>query len=202
WWMEYISCFNFDIRYVKGKLNKVADTLSRYYQFDSWDDAPLVQHYVFADMHLNPNHEDLPWDQHLELKNRVIETCSTAAQQKRVSEQLKALRELIEERDVATARMTANTEELDPLNDNIHKGYVKDQIFKKILESPGDHPDFSIQNGFIWRENRGGDNILCIPTSTSKDTTLHGHIIEQAHSIVGHFGPVKTLEYIQHWYWW
>ena len=72
--MEYPSCFNFDICYVKGKLNKVVDTLSHYYQFDSWDDAPLVQHYVFADICLDPNHEDLPWDRHLELKNQVIET--------------------------------------------------------------------------------------------------------------------------------
>ncbi|KAF8238510.1 hypothetical protein L208DRAFT_1077950, partial [Tricholoma matsutake] len=65
-WMEYLSCFDFDIRYVKGTLNKVADvvlrvdTLSCYYQFDSWDDTPLAQHYIFADMHLDPNHEDLP----------------------------------------------------------------------------------------------------------------------------------------------
>jgi RNase H-like domain found in reverse transcriptase len=73
-WMEYLSCFNFDIHYVKGKLNKVADTLSCYYQFDCWDDAPLVQHYVFADVCLDPNHKDLPWDQHLKLKNQVIET--------------------------------------------------------------------------------------------------------------------------------
>jgi Reverse transcriptase (RNA-dependent DNA polymerase)/RNase H-like domain found in reverse transcriptase len=76
WWMEYLSCFNFDIRYVKGKLNKVADALSHYHQFNSWDDTPLVQHYVFADIHLDPNHEDLPWDWHLEMKNQVIETCS------------------------------------------------------------------------------------------------------------------------------
>jgi hypothetical protein len=61
-WMEYLSRFDFDIRYVKGKLNKVADALSCYYQFDSWDDAPLVQHYVFADVRLDPNHEDLPCD--------------------------------------------------------------------------------------------------------------------------------------------
>ena len=68
-WMEYLSCFDFDICYVKGKLNKVVDALSCYYQFDSWDDAPLVQHYIFADVHLDPNHEDLPWDRHLKLKN-------------------------------------------------------------------------------------------------------------------------------------
>jgi hypothetical protein len=71
--MEYLSHFDFDICYVKGKLNKVADALSCYYQFDSWDDAPLVQHYIFADVRLDPNHKDLLWDQHLELKNQVIE---------------------------------------------------------------------------------------------------------------------------------
>jgi hypothetical protein len=27
-WMEYLSHFNFDIRYIKGNLNKVVDTLS------------------------------------------------------------------------------------------------------------------------------------------------------------------------------
>ena len=67
--MEYLSRFDFDIRYVKGKLNKVADTLSRYYQFDSWDDVPLVQHYIFTDVRLDTNHKDLPWDRHLTLKN-------------------------------------------------------------------------------------------------------------------------------------
>ncbi|KAF8218842.1 hypothetical protein L208DRAFT_1070635, partial [Tricholoma matsutake] len=204
-WMEYLLCFNFDIRYVKGKLNKVVDALSRYYQFDSWDDAPLVQHYVFADICLDPNHEDLPWDRHLKIKNRVIETHSAASQQKRV----------------AAAIMTANAEEvtttpsdtnqsqddpsiyasqakgpdlhihmseLDPLNDNICKGYVNDKHFKKVLEKPKDHPDFQIRDDFIWRKNRGGEDVLCIPTSTSKGTTLHGRIIEQAHTLVGHFG--------------
>lgn len=48
--MEYLSQFDFDIWYVKGKLNKVVDTLSHYYQFNNWDEAPLVQYYVFMDM--------------------------------------------------------------------------------------------------------------------------------------------------------
>jgi hypothetical protein len=71
--MEYLLHFDFDIRYIKGKLNKVADALSHYYQFVSWDDAPLVQHYIFTDICLNPNHEDLLWDWHLKIKNQVIE---------------------------------------------------------------------------------------------------------------------------------
>ena len=108
--MEYLSHFNFNICYVKGKLNKVADALSHYYQFNSWDDTPLVQHYVFADVCLDPNHEDLPWDRHLELKNRVIETRSTASQKRRIGEQLRALREQIKEQEIAALRMNAGTE--------------------------------------------------------------------------------------------
>ncbi|KAF8219001.1 hypothetical protein L208DRAFT_1344643 [Tricholoma matsutake] len=199
-WMEYLSHFDFDIQYIKGKLNKVADVLSRYYQFNSWEDALLVQHYVFADVRLDPNHEDLPWDWLLEIKNRTIETRSTAAQQKQVGEQLKTLRELIKEWETITTNMAAasrDNEEEEPLNNNIQKGYVDDKLFKKILEKPEDHPGFQIQDNFIWMKNRGGEDMLCIPTSTSKGMTLHGRIIEQAHSIVGHFGPLKTSEYIR-----
>ena len=80
--MEYLLHFDFDIRYVKGKLNKVVAALSRYYQFDLWDNAPLVHHYVFADVRLDPEHEDLPWDRCLEIKNQVIETRSAKSQVK------------------------------------------------------------------------------------------------------------------------
>ena len=33
-WMEYLSRFDLNIQYVKGSNNKVADSLSRYYQSD------------------------------------------------------------------------------------------------------------------------------------------------------------------------
>jgi hypothetical protein len=234
-WMEYLSRFDFDIRYIKGKLNKVADALSRYYQFNSWEDAPLVQHYVFADVRLDPNHEDLPWDRLLEIKHRTIETRSAAAQQKQVGDQLRALREHIEERETIAANMAVGSREHEvestalvnpgddptvfesqargpdlhvhmsehePLNNDIEKGYTHDKVFQKIFEKPEDHPGFQIWENFVWMKNRGGEDVLCVPVSASKDTTLHGCIIEQAHSIVGHFGPLKTAEYIRRWYWW
>jgi hypothetical protein len=92
--------------------------------------------------------------------------------------------------------------ERDPLNDDIWKGYIVNHVFKKILEKPEDHPGFEIQDGFIWMKNRGGEEVLCVPSTSSKGTTLYGHIIEQAHTIIGHFGPLKTSEYIRRWYWW
>jgi hypothetical protein len=92
--------------------------------------------------------------------------------------------------------------EQDTLNDDIRDGYVNDKLFQKVLEKPEDHPGFKIRDDFIWTKNRGGKDVLCMPVSTFKDTTLHGCIIEQAHCIVGHFGPLKMSEYIQRWYWW
>jgi RNase H-like domain found in reverse transcriptase len=42
-WMEYLARFDFDIRYVKGTLNKVADALSQYFEHDYWTEVPELQ---------------------------------------------------------------------------------------------------------------------------------------------------------------
>jgi hypothetical protein len=65
-WMEYLSRFDFDIQYVKGTSNKVADSLSRYYQSDTDEDVCQTYDYVHADVILDPEGEDLPW-------NRIVE---------------------------------------------------------------------------------------------------------------------------------
>src|ERR1700749_4813261 len=65
-WMEYLSRFDFDIQYVKGSSNKVADSLSWYYQSDTDNDVCQTYDYVNTDLALDPEGEDLLW-------NRVVE---------------------------------------------------------------------------------------------------------------------------------
>src|ERR1700720_1992114 len=60
-WMEYLSRFDYDIQYIKGTSNKVADSLSRYYQSDTDD-------YVTVDTLLDQEGEDLPWIRMIEVR--------------------------------------------------------------------------------------------------------------------------------------
>jgi len=60
--MEFLTCFDFDITYIKGKTNLVTDALSRYHKNDQWDKSFDASQYVNADTQLDPKGEDLPWD--------------------------------------------------------------------------------------------------------------------------------------------
>jgi hypothetical protein len=73
-WMEYLVRFDFDIRYVKGELNKVADMLSWYYKHNYWTEVPEIQDYVNTDVRLDPDHDDLPKEHLFEVKEKVIES--------------------------------------------------------------------------------------------------------------------------------
>jgi len=59
-WIDYLARFDFDIRYIKDTLNKVADVLSRYYEHDYWTSMPELHDYINADIRLDPEHDDLP----------------------------------------------------------------------------------------------------------------------------------------------
>src|SRR6202158_1314658 len=67
-WMEYLSQFDYDIRYVKGASNKVADSLSRYFQSDTESDVRQTYDFVNADSVLDPEGEDLPWNHIVEVR--------------------------------------------------------------------------------------------------------------------------------------
>jgi len=50
------------VQYIKGTSNFVADSLSRYYQSDTDKDIHPTYDYVTADIQLDPEGEDLPWN--------------------------------------------------------------------------------------------------------------------------------------------
>lgn len=60
-WYKFLSRFDKQITYVPGKLNKVADCLSRYNENDTLDDVVEDYDYVNADLRLDPEGDDLPF---------------------------------------------------------------------------------------------------------------------------------------------
>jgi hypothetical protein len=60
-WAEFLSRFDYEILYVKGKYNKVADCLSRYYGSDAPEEIHEEAVYVNIDSRLDPDGDDLPF---------------------------------------------------------------------------------------------------------------------------------------------
>jgi hypothetical protein len=86
--------------------------------------------------------------------------------------------------------------------EDILRGYEEDAFFGRITKKNKENPLFRIHNGLVWTQNRGGEEVLCIPSSKLLDTILHARIVEQAHQVVGHFGSQRTSDYVRRWYWW
>jgi hypothetical protein len=86
--------------------------------------------------------------------------------------------------------------------EDILRGYEEDAFFGRITKKNKENSLFRIHNGLVWTQNRGGEEVLCIPLSKSLNTTLHARIVEQAHQVVGHFGSQRTSDYVRRWYWW
>jgi hypothetical protein len=105
-WMDYMSRFNFDITYVKGEYNKVADCLSRYFENDTSADEHEFHDYVQADRKVDPDGEDLPSDRLQEIKERVIEIRSMHAMATR--KKLREEQELREEEAEAIQQAVDN----------------------------------------------------------------------------------------------
>ena len=60
-WAEYLSRFDFEVVYVKGQYNIVADCLSRYYSSDLPGKTHANHNYVSADLRLDPDRDNLPY---------------------------------------------------------------------------------------------------------------------------------------------
>ncbi|KAI0038192.1 hypothetical protein FA95DRAFT_1505977, partial [Auriscalpium vulgare] len=81
-------------------------------------------------------------------------------------------------------------------------GYADDPTFKKILSDPKAHERFTVHGDLITTHNRAGEEVLCVPSTLHGKRRLTEIVIDLAHTMLGHFGPQKTADYIRRFYWW
>jgi hypothetical protein len=231
-WMDYMSRFNFDIMYVKGELNKVADCLSRYYENDTPDDVYEPHEYVRADARIDPEGEDLPELRFREFTEQIIELHAIRASERRQSQRIQ---ERIEERDLE-AQIMADAESGDSntptqgqaTNSPNDETTLGDSLFQR---SPTRKPTNLEDKSFLQTIQRGyasdkffslikdnpddyqGFSVneeLILTTNprgdqvvcVPQDRELITKLIDQAHNTLGHFGDQRTTEYLRRWYWW
>lgn len=137
-WMDYLSRFNFNITYIKGENNKVADCLSRYYENDTWDDTHGLDEYVQADARIDPNGDDLPPDQLQEVRDKVIKIHAMQDNTRRRSRRLQEKKEL---RDIEASEMAeASKCAMNPSvrNDHSNEAVTLDPMLADALQSGPD----------------------------------------------------------------
>ena len=71
-WWEYLSHFNYNTIHVDGTWNQVADSLSRYYEYDTIEDEYPNSEFIKADKILDPDGDLAPIQRFVEIRNQVI----------------------------------------------------------------------------------------------------------------------------------
>ncbi|KAK0488063.1 hypothetical protein EDD18DRAFT_1360020 [Armillaria luteobubalina] len=137
--MDYLSQFNFDITYIKGDNNKVADCLSRYYKNDTWEDMHNMDDYIQADTHINLNGDDLPPSRLQEVHDKVIEIC---AMQDVIHKHSQGLQEKKEIRDTKALEMADAAEKEQPTSPCSHTS-MNTQLDYTLTDMLQSRPDLA-----------------------------------------------------------
>jgi hypothetical protein len=98
--------------------------------------------------------------------------------------------------------LTKHMEKADGFLNLIKSGYEKDSLFLKVVKNPERYSTYEMRDDLLYTRNRGGLEVLCVPRVRTKDHSTTAMIIDQAHTILGHFSAQKTADYIRRWYWW
>jgi hypothetical protein len=220
-WYEYISRFNYEVMYIPGEQNKVADALSRLYTNSDETSHLIRDDWVTIDVKLDPEDESLPMGRALEA--RRVKTRLQEKMEQRVEES-KALNELNDDSESSDSEIEADNSGKKPtlnawssgasqqtkspfkegenLEDLVAPLYEGDDLFKKILQNPSHFEKFEVLSGKIYTKNAIDEKVLCIPSSLLKGRRVTEIAIDQAHRVLGHKATRKTLDYLRRWYWW
>src|SRR6266700_1169767 len=209
-WQAFFASFNCEIKYMEGRKNKVADTLSQYYD-SSTDEDLHFDDYVLADIHLDKNAEDIIPNRVEEYKELLLSsTLSENSEKKRLAaisgrnnleEALGGSTQNLEEVILPEENLQKQFKEKD-LIEAIKSGYKSSQIYWEILENPGNFKDFSIKDGLITRLGEGGTTQIVVPKGNYKRKSIQGIILENIHKILGHLESKKTVEILRRYFWW
>jgi len=85
----------------------------------------------------------------------------------------------------------------------IRDQYTSDSVFAKIDENPCHYKNFELtSDGLMYLRNTDGHRVLCIPTIKAGTHSVREIVISEAHSLLAHLGPQKTLTYLRELVWW
>ena len=152
-WTEYMSKFDFDITYVKGEYNKVADCLSRYYESDTATDVLEYHEYVQVDRKLDPEGEDLPRIRMMEIKERTVEIRTMRAIESRRS---KRLLDIKEQRDAEAEELQGTNE--GPQGEDVSMPIRRTMDDTTLADSLGKTTNVRVQP--LRKEDSDNDRLL------------------------------------------
>ena len=82
------------------------------------------------------------------------------------------------------------------------EGYTSDKTFRKILEHPGGHKSFEVNDGIVHYTPNPDKRALCIPHSKFRGRKLTELVLDQVHRVIGHMGMHITASYVRRLFWW
>ena len=158
-WSEYLSCFDFEIVYVKGDTNTVADSFSRF--FTSAVTGVPSCHYVNADCRLDPEGEDLPILRAIEIWSS-LEPCPTIDSLILPSTHdasVRAIRRREINADTVIGSHASGEDLMQLIGDSLDlritckDAYQFDAVLRHIIDAPESHDNFRVREGMVQMRN-------------------------------------------------
>ena len=202
-WAEYLSRFDFEVIYVKGQYNIVADCLSRYYSSDRPGETHAEYQYVSADLQLDPEGDDLPYGLTPQMRALRVRRPPRSVLRP-MSPPLKPPDPiaLADSQLGSGERLPQVMTTVDGFLGSVRAGYGDDPLFAKIRENPDQFNRFRWHEDLLYMDRTGGLPVLCIPRAMHNSRRLTEIVIDQAHRTIGHAGSERTNKYIHRFYWW